>query len=95
VRPERVAETEIAEGTSIVGLFAGQGNELLLHNVHDLPELSICQCDSHIKKVSVDIKPFIPQAPTSCALLFPVVRICLTDDWRPPEAIPCHPDLPG
>jgi hypothetical protein len=95
LRPERVEETEIAKGSSIVDLFSSQGNALLSDNSYGLRELSVCQCDSHIKKISLDIKPFIPQAPTNGVCPFPVVGIILTDDWGPPEAIPCQPDPPG
>lgn len=95
LRPERVAETQIAKGTSIADLFSSQGNALLSDNSHGPRELSICQCDSHIKKISLEIKPFLPEAPTRGDCPFPAVRIIPADDWRPPEAIPCQPDPPG
>lgn len=95
LRPDRIQEAQIAKGSSIVDLFSSQGSAVTSESSPEGRELSICQCDSHIKKISLDIKPFLPQEGTSGPLSFPVVRITLTDDWRPPEAVPCQPDTPG
>jgi hypothetical protein len=88
-------ETEIAKGASIADLLFDQVNAKGSESSHHSQGLFICQCDSHIKKISLDIDPFIPQALLNCACPFPVVRIILADDWRPPEAIPCQPKPPG
>ncbi|AFM23392.1 hypothetical protein [Desulfomonile tiedjei] len=95
VRPEMVDETQIAKRGPIAGLLSSQDNALVSESSHHSRELSICQCDSHIKKISLDIKPFLPQALFNCARPFPVVRIIATDERRPPEAIPCQPNPPG
>jgi len=95
LKPERVQETPFPDGTSIVDIFSCQVSSVLSGNHQSLPEFVTCQCDSHIKKISLDIQPFVPQALLNCARPLPVVRIILTDDWGPPEAIPCQPNPPG
>lgn len=94
-RPQVVDETKIAEGSSIAHVALNHGNALLANDSRCDREPSICRCDSHIKTISLDMKPFLPPASTAAVSSFPVVRVIATDDWRPPEAIPCHPDPPG
>jgi len=95
LKPEGFEQTPFTKGTSIVDIFSCQVHEALSDNYPGRPELVTCQCDSHIKKISLDIQPFLPKALLNCACPFPVVRIILTDDRRPPEAIPCQPNPPG
>jgi hypothetical protein len=95
LRPERVEETNTARGSANIDLFSSPGNALAPESCHGPHELSICQCDSHITKISLDIKPFLPQALISSARPCPVIRIIPTDDWMPPGAIPCQPHPPG
>ncbi|MDQ7783502.1 MAG: hypothetical protein RDU20_11525 [Desulfomonilaceae bacterium] len=95
LRPKHIEETENAEGASLIDLISGQGSAWLFNTSQSPAQISVCECDSHIKKISLDTKPFVPQAQMSCASPFPVVGIIPTDDWRSPEAIPCQPDPPG
>lgn len=95
LKPERVKQTQCANEISIFDIFSCQASEASSDNYRGRRELVTCQCGSHIKKISLDIMPFIPQVLLNCACPFPVVRIILADDWRPPEPIPCHPNPPG
>ncbi|GEM_PF-1859789 len=66
---------------------------------HKGPRVSLetlgCDCNNHIKEISLDVKLILQRAPISGACTLPVARLCLADDRRPPEAIPCHPEKPG
>ncbi len=95
LKPQRGEETQIAKGSSVVDLLSGQDSTALSENSEGSPGLLTCQCDSHIKKISLDIQPFLPQAVTHIGLPFPVVEGIATDDCRPSEPIPCQPAPPG
>lgn len=97
LRPDRIEEPEIAKGSSVADLLSkGTSPDILAADrFNEHGELSICQCNSHIIKISLDIKIFLPQVLTTWSHLFPFVGIITTDDWWPPEAIPCHPHPPG
>lgn len=94
-RWENAERGPLAQAVSIGGLISSTSNAIDADRPHTHSELSVCQCDSHIKKISLDFNPCIPQVKTCCLYPVPVARMILTDDWRPPEAIPCQPDSPG
>jgi len=91
LRPVEVEETGIDEGACSI---SDQGNATQACSSHSRSEIMTCQCDSHIKKITLDIKPILPSFWTHIVPL-PVVKIISTDDRRPPEAIPCPPHRPG
>lgn len=51
MRLERVGEAQTAKSASLVGLLSAQHNAMVSESAHHSRELSICQCDSHIKKI--------------------------------------------
>jgi len=95
VNPNRSAEIEIKQGTNISSLVhrASSKDSYKGHRV-SLETLS-CDCNNHIKEISLDVKLILQRAPVSGVCTLPVARLLLADDRRPPEAIPCHPDWPG
>jgi hypothetical protein len=96
LRPETVENAEIARGSSVIDLFATQCNPSPADNPQHFRQISVCECDSHIKKITLDTQPFLPQALICNACSFPLVgAVNLCDYWRPLEAIPCQPDPPG
>lgn len=96
LRPEKGFDTAISKGSSIVSPLSSEGQGWQDVESHGFREFFGCQCDSHIKKISLDIRPFLPQ-PQFCGIRpFPIVKIIIrNDDWQPPESIPCQPHPPG
>lgn len=96
LRPSQSCETEIRQGVSLPSPTPdGHAHDGILKPVHVSLETIGCECSSHIKKISLDVHAFIPQATALLALVLPVASIIPRDDRRPPEAIPCQPDVPG
>ncbi len=64
-----------------------------------VPEVSLetlcCNSNSHIKNISLNFKPFLPATKIVGPVPVAVAIIILNNDRRPPEAIPCHPEVPG
>jgi len=95
VRPDRSSEVELNEGTDIASLPYNSVTGRALKTPRRCLETLRCECDIHVKKVSLDSKPFLPGTTVLERFPVPVAGITSSDDRRPPEAIPCQPDKPG
>lgn len=54
-----------------------------------------CDCNSHIKKISLDITPLLPPVKICCFIPKPAPATSTPDDRWPPEVVPCQPEVPG
>ncbi len=96
LRPSQSNESEIGQGVHLPSPNTERcSDEGILKPVHVSLETIGCECNSHIKKITLDVQAFIPQATALLTLVLPVASIISRDDRRPPEAIPCQPDVPG
>ncbi len=88
-------EAEPGQGSTIAGLGETAEKKGLFKNHYVSLETLRCDCNGHIKRISIDLKPFLPSIEIPEEVPLPVVARIRSDDHWPPEAIPCHPEVPG
>lgn len=78
---------------------ASPGNAGIAKRVIGVPlgslETLSCECTNHIKKISLDVKPFLTEKQIPAVRPVPVALVISRDDRWPPEAISCQPEVPG
>lgn len=95
LRPHQGSEAEMQTGILASALLEESANDSVFKVPYVSLETLSCDCNSHIKRFSLDFKPFLPTMKIPGVVPVPVAAIRSSDDRRPPEAIPCQPEVPG
>lgn len=95
LRPDQSSEARVNEGSDFASILDNLKDRGLLNTRQVSLEIFRCDCNSNIKKISIDIKPILLQAAVTVGFPIQIVKLHLDDDWQTPEAMPSQPEVPG